>query len=76
MPGQRIKHRQMPGDVGKGTKIEMREKGVAEVVYSPRHKQQIGATACKSFKKTIRMRERAVLKERAKKEIKRQLDGR
>lgn len=47
----RIKHRQMPGDVPKKTKIRMLEK------------PQIEPARSKSFKKEIRMRERAVLKE-------------
>jgi len=52
-----MKHRQMPGDVPKKTKIRMLEHPEKEPARS------------KSFKKMVKSRERAVLKERAKKEI-------
>lgn len=57
----RIKFHQMPGDVRKGTKIAMLE---------GRHPEK---TRSKSFKKEVRMKEKAVLKQRAKKEIEDQL---
>jgi len=53
----RIKMGQLPGDVGKGVKIAMME---------GRHQDK---SRSKSFKKEVRMKEKAVLKERTKKEI-------
>ena len=54
----RIKTGQLPGDVGKRTKQAMLE---------GRHPDK---KRSKTFKKVLRMKERAVLKERTKKEIK------
>lgn len=51
-----IKHGHMPGDISKGSKILMLEKGT-----TPSGKPARGA---KSFKKRILMKERAVLKKR------------
>ena len=69
----RIKMRQMPGDVSKHTKIAMMEekgKKPDPLLTHPVH-PLVGKPA-KTFRKMIRSRERAVLRERAKKEIKKE----
>lgn len=58
---KRIKHGQLPGDVGKQDKIKMRENANASTVN-------------KAFNKMVKMKAKAISKERAKKEIKRQLE--
>lgn len=50
-----VKMHQMPGDVSKGTKIAMMEGRSTK--------------RSKSFRKTVRLKERAVLRERSRREI-------
>lgn len=66
----RIKMRQMPGDIRKKYKIELMEKGETTIDYGGGHLHKLTRKNGKSFKKTVRMKEKAVLKERARKEIK------
>lgn len=66
---KRIKHRQMPGDISKGHKIELREKGETSVSYGPGMVNHIGKTASKNFREVIKSRERAVNKRRVQKDI-------
>lgn len=58
----RIKMHQLPGDVWKGEKIAMLE---------GRHESR---ERSKSFKRLVRMREKAVLKERTRLEVARELE--
>ena len=60
----RIRMHQFPGDIRRGLKISFMEKTCDESDMNQ----------AKSFRKMMKMREKAVLKERAKKEINRQLD--
>jgi len=73
----RIKFRDMPGDIPKYAKIALLEKRPwdAKLVYRsgkpskgiPEIAQTYGMKPCKTYKKRIRMKERAVLKRRARK---------
>lgn len=56
-----IKHGHLPGDVSKGAKILMLEKGVT---YTGKP-----ANGVKQYKKRILMKERAVLKKRFQREL-------
>lgn len=63
----------MPGDIPLEGIISMLEKGGAVVSFSRNYKQKLNRKAAKSFKAMILGRERAVMKERTKNEIKREL---
>ena len=69
----RIKMHQMPGDVPKRVKIALLEGRVedATLVYGKGRYHRYTNGQAKTFKKVVRMKERAVLKRRARKEIER-----
>jgi hypothetical protein len=52
----------MPGDISKKNKIELLEKGKTTLHYG--NSIDVDITAGKGYKKMLRMKERAVLKER------------
>jgi hypothetical protein len=68
----RIKTGQVPGDVSKRSKQVMLEHPGDKIPSAPANMQgtrEIRLRRAKAFKKMVRMKERAVLKRRAKKEI-------
>lgn len=62
---KRVKMGMMPGEYGKCTKIAMMESTAAVEFYGP-YAVYLDAKVCKAFKKIIRSKERARLKERFK----------
>lgn len=70
----RIKHRQMPGDIPKREKIAMREHPHAPQKRDKKlsRSNKTWTRRAKSYKKMLQARERAVLKERAAKDIQKQ----
>lgn len=70
---KRVKHHHMPGDVSKRTKIAMRENKVRSPLLRSGMYPLIGKPA-KAYRKEVNMKTKAVLKERTKKEIQRQLE--
>lgn len=67
---KKIKHHQSPGDIPKHDKIRMRESKLPFFIFAW---QLMGEKAIRAFRNSLRIRERAVLKERTRKEINRQL---
>jgi len=59
----------LPGDLPLSAKAEMLEKGSSVVSFGP-HVQVMNQKAAKSFKKIVKSKERARLKERFQKEVK------
>ena len=60
-----IKHGHLPGDVSKGLKILMLEKGVTRARRGGGRAFDKPAKGVKQYRKRILMKERAVLKERS-----------
>lgn len=59
-----IKHGHLPGDVSKGLKILMLEKGITRARRGGGRALDKPANGVKQYRKRILMKERAVLKER------------
>lgn len=70
---KRVKHHHFPGDVSKRTKIAMRENKVKSPLLRSGMYPLIGKPA-KAFRKRVNSTTKAVLKEKTRKEIQRQLD--